>query len=136
MPSSQAAKPPGRAKVALSSVILVMMLLGVLVAALRVAILTTPEDATPPAAALGVIVGALAAVLWRGDEPGSVWKGILRFVLGWLVGGPAGGLCVAPRAVPTLLIGGILMLVFALAVRRFSARQAPQEDEGPAAAEA
>lgn len=133
--SSQAAHRPGRAKVALSSVILAMMLVGVLVAALRVAVQTTSEKHIGPAAAVGVIVGALTAVLWTGGEASSFWKATLRFVLGWLIGGLAGGLAVAPYAFPTLLFGGTLMVLFALAVRRFSARPVRREESGPAGVE-
>lgn len=115
---------PRRAKVALSSIILAMMLVGVLVAAVSVAVKTTSEEVMGPAAALGMAVGALAAMFWHGDEASGPWKAGLRFVIGWLIGGPAGALAVAPHAVPTLVFGGVLMVLFALLARRLSSRPA------------
>lgn len=122
---SQPAETPRRAKVALSSVILAMMLVGVLVAALRVASQTVSQEALASAAVLGGVVGALAAVFWPGVESTGGWvHGLARFGLGALMGGPAGGLAVAPHAVATLLAGGALMVLFALVARRLSARPA------------
>ncbi len=122
---SQPAETPRRAKVALSSVILAMMLVGVLVAGLHMASQTVSQETLASAAALGGVVGALAAVLWPGGESAGGWvRGLGRFGVGALMGGPAGGLAVAPHAFATLLAGGVLMVLFALVARRLSARPA------------
>lgn len=119
------AKTTPRAKVALSSIILAMTLVGVLVAGMRVASQTAAEEEIGTAAALGMVVGGLAAALLPGGTQASRPRiaGVGRFVFGALIGGPAGGLAVAPHAFPTLVFGGLILIAFAVGVRRFSARR-------------
>ena len=123
--ASAAPRPRRRRQFSVASVLLVTALLAVVLAAVRTAVVLDKPDWewVGSAGAGGLVMGAIIGAALGAAQPSPV-RGLLLGLMVGMASGTAAGIMVAlPRALPVVVLGAPVLIVFAAVVRKLSGRR-------------